>query len=94
MSPPLHLAIGRTQATEALFTDSAGLTSAGLTSAGPTLADLPNITRAFAPMVREGRYEVSEMAIATFLMAKAQGAPLVLLPGCAPAASRRHAGPR
>ena len=75
MSPPLHLAIGRTQATEAVFTDSAGLTSLGL-----TLAELPNITRAFAPMVREGRYEVSEMAIATFLMAKAQGAPLVLLP--------------
>jgi 4,5-dihydroxyphthalate decarboxylase len=38
------------------------------------------ISRAFAPMVREARYDVSEMAIATFLMAKAAGLPLVLLP--------------
>ena len=38
------------------------------------------ISRAFAPMVREARYDVSEMAIATFLMAKADGIPLTLLP--------------
>jgi 4,5-dihydroxyphthalate decarboxylase len=38
------------------------------------------ISRAFAPMVREGRYDASEMAIATFLMARAAGRPLVLLP--------------
>jgi 4,5-dihydroxyphthalate decarboxylase len=38
------------------------------------------ISRAFAPMVREGRYDASEMAIATFLMAKEAGVPLVLLP--------------
>jgi len=38
------------------------------------------ISRAFAPMVREARFDASEMAIATFLMAKAQGVPLVLLP--------------
>ena len=31
-------------------------------------------------MVREGRFDVSEMAIATFLQAKAYGKPLVLLP--------------
>lgn len=43
-------------------------------------AGLANITRAFAPMVREGRFDASEMAIATFLMAKAAGRPLVLLP--------------
>jgi len=43
-------------------------------------ADLPVPNRAFAPMVREQRYDVSEMAIATFLMAKAYGKPLVLLP--------------
>jgi 4,5-dihydroxyphthalate decarboxylase len=43
-------------------------------------ADMPVISRAFAPMVREARYDVSEMAIATFLMAKAWGKPLVLLP--------------
>lgn len=38
------------------------------------------ISRAFAPMVREGRFDVSEMAIATFLMARACDKPLVLLP--------------
>ena len=41
---------------------------------------LKPITKAFAPMVREGRYDVSEMAIATFLMARAWDKPLVLLP--------------
>ncbi|TPG47295.1 ABC transporter substrate-binding protein [Roseomonas nepalensis] len=44
------------------------------------LADIPVISRAFAPMVREGRFDVSEMAIATFLQARAMGRPLVLLP--------------
>jgi 4,5-dihydroxyphthalate decarboxylase len=43
-------------------------------------ADISPINRAFAPMVREGRFDVCEMAIATFLQAKAYGKPLVLLP--------------
>jgi len=43
-------------------------------------ADVSPISRAFAPMVREGRFDVSEMAIATFLQARACGKPLVLLP--------------
>jgi len=43
-------------------------------------ADLANVNRAFAPMVREQRFHVSEIAIATFLQAKAYGKPLVLLP--------------
>jgi len=43
-------------------------------------ADIPVISRAFAPMVREGRFDVSEMAIATFLQARAMDRPLVLLP--------------
>jgi 4,5-dihydroxyphthalate decarboxylase len=38
------------------------------------------ISRAFAPMVREACYDVSEMAIATFLMAKAAGISITLLP--------------
>lgn len=38
------------------------------------------ITRAFAQMVRQGSYDISEMAIVTFLQAKAYGKPLVLLP--------------
>ncbi|MCR0983923.1 ABC transporter substrate-binding protein [Roseomonas populi] len=43
-------------------------------------ADIPVISRAFAPMVRELRFDVSEMAIATFLQARAAGRPVVLLP--------------
>ena len=43
-------------------------------------ADVSPINRAFAPMVRELRFDVCEMAIATFLQAKAYGKPLVLLP--------------
>jgi len=43
-------------------------------------ADIPVISRAFAPMVRELRFDVSEMAIATFLQARAMNRPLVLLP--------------
>jgi 4,5-dihydroxyphthalate decarboxylase len=42
--------------------------------------DIAPINRAFAPMVREGRFDVSEIAIATFLQAKAFGKPVVLLP--------------
>ena len=38
------------------------------------------VNRTFAPMVREGRFDVCEMAIATFLQAKAYNKPLVLLP--------------
>ncbi|WP_426955762.1 ABC transporter substrate-binding protein [Muricoccus radiodurans] len=43
-------------------------------------AGIRPISKAFAPMVREGRFDLSEMAIATFLMAKEAGRPLVLLP--------------
>ncbi|WP_076866284.1 hypothetical protein [Bradyrhizobium mercantei] len=35
---------------------------------------------AFKPMVREQAYDVCEMAIVTYLMARARGKPLVLLP--------------
>ena len=35
---------------------------------------------AFKPMVREQAFDVCEMAIVTYLMAKAHGKPLVLLP--------------
>lgn len=70
MSAPLHLALGRTARTEALFAPGQPF----------NLAPIANINRAFAPMVRDGAYEVSEMAIATFIMAKAAGKPLVLLP--------------
>ncbi len=71
----LSAAIGRTPRTEALFTGGAASPRLRL-----DLAPVPVISRAFAPMVREGRYDVSEMAIATFLMAKAAGKDLALLP--------------
>lgn len=66
---PLTAAIGRYKHTESLFAD-------------PLLRiePYPVISRAFAPMVREQRFDVSEMAIATFLMARAAGSDLVLLP--------------
>ncbi|MBX9596709.1 MAG: ABC transporter substrate-binding protein, partial [Roseomonas sp.] len=52
---------------------------------GSDLLALDNIrhtppSKAFPAMVRQAAFEVSEMAIATFLMAKAYGKPMVLLP--------------
>lgn len=75
MPEPLTLAIGRIAKTEALFTGAVADPALPL-----DLPAFPDVTRAFAPMVREGRFPASEIAIATFLMAKAGGAPLVLLP--------------
>jgi 4,5-dihydroxyphthalate decarboxylase len=43
-------------------------------------SDIKPANRFFKPMVREQKFDVSEMAIGTFLMAKAYGKPLVLLP--------------
>lgn len=42
--------------------------------------DVDPIYRVFAPMAREQAYDVSEMAIVTYLQARAYGKPLVLLP--------------
>lgn len=72
---PLIVALGRTRRTEALFTGEASDPTLRL-----ELPAIPAITSAFPAMVREGRWPVSEMAIATFLMAKEAGRPLVLLP--------------
>jgi 4,5-dihydroxyphthalate decarboxylase len=44
------------------------------------MQDTPVIFRAFAPMVREQAFAVSEIALSTFLQAKAYDKPLVLLP--------------
>jgi 4,5-dihydroxyphthalate decarboxylase len=65
----LHAALGRYAHTEALF-------EGGLLQIDP----FPVISRAFKPMVREQRFDISEMAIATLLMARAAGSDLVLLP--------------
>ena len=43
-------------------------------------AEILPVNRAFAPMVRELRFDVSEMAIATYLQAKAFGVGITLLP--------------
>jgi 4,5-dihydroxyphthalate decarboxylase len=42
--------------------------------------DVDPINKAFLLMVRQEKFDVSEMAIATYLQAKAYGKPLVLLP--------------
>jgi 4,5-dihydroxyphthalate decarboxylase len=42
--------------------------------------DYSPTNKAFKPMVREQAFDVCEMAIVTYLMAKAHGKPLVLLP--------------
>lgn len=71
----LRAAIGRTPHTAALLDGQVASLLVRLEDAG-----IAPISRAFAPMVREARFDVSEMAIATFLQARAWGKPLVLLP--------------
>jgi 4,5-dihydroxyphthalate decarboxylase len=43
-------------------------------------ADITPVYKAFAEMVRKAAYDVSEMAIVTYLQAKCLGKPLVLMP--------------
>src|SRR3954447_12759564 len=43
-------------------------------------ADYSPTNKGFKPMVREQAFDVSEMAIVTYLMAKSAGKPMVLLP--------------
>jgi 4,5-dihydroxyphthalate decarboxylase len=43
-------------------------------------ADYSATNKGFKPMVREAAFDVSEMAIVTYLMAKSVGKPMVLLP--------------
>src|SRR5215467_12774024 len=45
-----------------------------------TFSEIRPANRFFKPMVRELKFDVSEMAIATYVQAKAYGKPLVLLP--------------
>jgi 4,5-dihydroxyphthalate decarboxylase len=71
----LRTAIGQYPHTKAL---TAGLIPSDLVTLD--IANIPTINRAFAPMAREQRFDVCEMAIATFLQAKAYAKPLVLLP--------------
>src|SRR3954468_17134965 len=50
--------------------------------AGPELefVDVESTNRAFAPMLRDGRYDISEMAITVFLQAVEVGKTVRLLP--------------
>src|SRR5712672_4588784 len=43
-------------------------------------AEYSPTNKGFKPMVRDGAFDVSEMAIVTYLMAKSFGKPMVLLP--------------
>ncbi len=71
----LTAAIGRYPHTAALWSGAAASPLLRL-----DLAAVSPISRAFAPMVQDGRYDVAELAIGTFLQARALGKPLVLLP--------------
>jgi len=73
--PVLRAAVGTYRHTQALKSGQVASSKLRL-----DFAEVSPINRAFAPMVRELRFDVSEMAIATFLQAKAYGKPLVLLP--------------
>jgi hypothetical protein len=61
---------------------TAALKSGALTSdlVAFDFADYSPTNKGFKPMVREGAFDVSEMAIVTYLMAKSFGKPMVLLP--------------
>src|SRR5437016_991722 len=47
---------------------------------GFDFADYSPTHKGFKPMVREAAFDVSELAIVTYLMAKSFGKPMVLLP--------------
>lgn len=51
-----------------------------LQTAPVEFVDISPISRAFAPMVRELRFDISEMALMTYLQARAYGKALSLLP--------------
>ncbi|MEQ9335299.1 ABC transporter substrate-binding protein [Thalassobaculum sp.] len=71
----LSVALGTTQWTRAF--KASGPVVVGVPV---EFADVSPIYRAFAPMVREQRFDLSEMALFTFLQARAYDKPMVLLP--------------
>jgi 4,5-dihydroxyphthalate decarboxylase len=71
----LHIAIGDYPHTAALKNNAIKSDRVAL-----DFADIKPVYKAFAEMVRKTAYDVSEMAIVTFLQAKALGKPLVLMP--------------
>ena len=71
---------------------TAALKNGSIKSDSVTLdfADYSPTHKGFKPMVREQAFDVSEMAIVTYLMAKSFGKPMVLLP-CVVMARSQHA---
>jgi 4,5-dihydroxyphthalate decarboxylase len=71
----LHIALGD-------YPHTAALKSGRIKSDRVTLdfAPITPVYKAFAEMVRKTAYDISEMAIVTFLQAKSHGKPLVLMP--------------
>jgi 4,5-dihydroxyphthalate decarboxylase len=61
---------------------TAALKNGSIKSCSVTLdfVDYSPTNKGFKPMVREAAFDVSEMAIVTYLMAKSVGKPMVLLP--------------
>src|SRR5215469_11535007 len=49
-------------------------------SVGLDFSDIKPVFRAFGSMIREQAFDVSEMAIVSYLQARALGKPMVLLP--------------
>ena len=76
-SPPLHLKtlLGDYPVTQALKKGEVTSTSVAL-----DFADVKTVANAFKRVVRNLEFDVSELAIVTFLMAKAHGKPYVLMP--------------
>lgn len=72
-APALRTALGAYGHTEALRSIASSILRLDFAAVSP-------ISRAFAPMVREARFDVCEMAIVTVLQARAYNKPLVLLP--------------
>ena len=73
--PTLRIALGDYPHTAALKNKEIKSDRVALDFAG-----IKPVYKAFAEMVRKGAYDVSEMAIVTYLQAKSYGKPLVLLP--------------
>jgi 4,5-dihydroxyphthalate decarboxylase len=73
--PTLKIALGTSPGTKALRAQGSSFGTFAL-----DFADITPVTKAFAPMVRELRFDICEMALMTFLQAKAHGKQLVLLP--------------
>lgn len=73
--PVIRAALGRSEHRAALRAHHAGSALFDV-----ELVEVTPISRAFAPMVRDSAFDLSEMALATALQARAYDRPIVLLP--------------